>query len=60
MEEVLVFFSGADRVPPLGFSRSTNVSFLYGQTSRFCTASTCEIYNCLLAMVKITRLLEKL
>ena len=45
-----MFFSGADRVP--------HVSFLYGQTSRFCTASTCEIY--LLAMVKITRLLEKL
>ena len=39
-----MFFSGADRVPPLGFSRSPNVSFLYGQTSRFCTASTCEIY----------------
>ena len=43
VEDVLVFFSGADRIPALGFPHSPKVSFLYGQASKFCTASTCEI-----------------
>ena len=38
-----MFFSGADHVPPLGFSSKPKVSFLHDQSSKFCTASTCDI-----------------
>ena len=40
-----MFFSGASHVPPLGLSPNSQVNFLYGGTSMFCTSSTCE--NCL-------------
>ena len=45
VDEVLVFFSGASHVPPLGLSPNPRVSFLRGETSKFCTSSTCD--NCL-------------
>ena len=45
VDEVLVFFSGASHVPPLGHSPNPPVSFLHGETSKFCTSSTCD--NCL-------------
>ena len=44
MEDVLVFISGADRVPPLGFSTKSKISFVHNQTAKFCTASTCNIH----------------
>jgi len=40
---MLVFFTGADRVPPLGFSKRPTVSFNHTNTSKFCTASTCDL-----------------
>ena len=43
ISDVLVFFSGADQVPPLGFIPSPKVSFLHSPTSKFSTASTCDI-----------------
>ena len=43
VDDVLVFFSGADRVPPLGFSTKPKVSFLYSQSLKLCTSSTCDI-----------------
>ena len=43
VNDVLVFFSGSDHVPPLGFSSNPKVSFLYSGTSKFCTSSTCDI-----------------
>ena len=44
VEEVLVFFTGADRVPPLGFDQVSKVVFLHNETAKFCTASTCDLH----------------
>ncbi len=40
--DVLVFFSGSNCVPPVGFPHQPKVSFLKGE-ARLCTSSTCEI-----------------
>lgn len=39
--DVLVFLSGADRVPPLGFEKQPTVTFL--RDGKFATASTCSL-----------------
>ena len=41
VDDVLVFFTAADRVPPLGFGRDCSVVFLHG--AKLATASTCEL-----------------
>lgn len=41
IEDVLVFVTGSDRVPPLGFGRKLKVVFLH--TGKFCTSSTCYL-----------------
>ena len=38
-----MFFSGSDRIPPLGFDVEPSVIFLHDQGSRFATASTCSL-----------------
>ena len=43
MSEVLVFFTGADRVPPAGFDKQPKVSFLHERSAKFCTSSTCDL-----------------
>ena len=43
IEDVLVFFSGSDQIPPLGFDEEPSVVFLHDQGSRFATASTCSL-----------------
>ena len=43
LDEVLVFFTGTDRVPPLGFSKPLTVSFLVDEKEMFATASTCDL-----------------
>ena len=40
--DVLVFFTGANRVPPLGFDKTPTVMFL-DQNAMFATASTCDL-----------------
>ena len=40
---MLVFFSGSDRVPSLGFGVMPKLSFLYGNEARLYTSSTCEV-----------------
>ena len=40
---MLIFFTGADRMPPLGFSKPLTLSFLVDPTSKFATASTCDL-----------------
>lgn len=42
VEDVLVFFSGADCLPPLGFHRSPELHFLE-PADLFPTASTCSL-----------------
>ena len=39
----LVFVSGADHVPPLGFEKSPNVVFIHTEGRCLPTASTCDI-----------------
>lgn len=45
VKDILVFFTGADRIPPLGFSKVPKVTFLHSNvtTLKFCTASTCDL-----------------
>ena len=40
---MLIFFIGADRVPPLGFDQEPHVTFLHDQSAKFCTSSTCDL-----------------
>ena len=42
LEEVLVFFSGADHPPPLGFPHTPQLNFL-PKEALFPTASTCSL-----------------
>ena len=41
VEDVLVFFTGADHVPPLGFE-GASLTFQHSPTDKFATASTCD------------------
>lgn len=43
VEDVLVFFTGADRIPPLGFNKKLTVMFLLNPQDKFATASTCDL-----------------
>ncbi len=40
---MLVFFSGADRVPSLGFQKQPSLVFLHGDSAKLPTASTCDL-----------------
>ena len=41
LEDLFVFFSGAECIPPLGFERHPTLSFVHD--SRLASASTCDI-----------------
>jgi len=41
LEDVIVFFSGSDKIPPLGFPRSPTLNF--SQDNLYPTASTCAL-----------------
>ena len=41
--DLLIFVSGADHVPPLGFEKSPNVVFIHTEGRCLPTASTCDI-----------------
>ena len=45
VKDVLVFFTGADRLPPIGFHKVPKITFLHSDinTSKFSTASTCDL-----------------
>ena len=40
IEDIVIFFSGAERVPPLGFPNKPSLTFLH-DNSIFPTSSTC-------------------
>jgi hypothetical protein len=42
VSDVLVFFTGADVVPPMGFEKKPKVTFL-PEDATLCTASTCDL-----------------
>ena len=39
----LVFFTGANAIPPLGYEMQPTVTFLHSKCDRFCKASTCDL-----------------
>ena len=43
LEDVLTFFTGADRVPPLGFPKPPQLHFVHDKTCTLATASTCDL-----------------
>ena len=43
LEDILVFFTGASSVPPLGFDRCLSIVFLHDPTAILPTASTCAL-----------------
>ena len=44
LRDVLVFFTGADTVPVLGYERQPKLVFLEGPAERLPTASTCDLH----------------
>jgi len=40
--DILAFFTGADRIPPLGFEKKPTVAFL-PEDDMFATSSTCDL-----------------
>lgn len=44
LEDVLVFFTGASAIPPLGFSGKPKLVFLETPTEKLPTASTCDLH----------------
>ena len=47
IEDVLIFFTGTDRIPPSGFDKEPTIHFIHDESAKFCTASTCDIQLCL-------------
>lgn len=43
LKDILVFTSGSDRIPPIGFAKDPSVTFLHSKSSYLPTASTCDI-----------------
>ena len=43
LNDVLIFFSGANCVPPLGFEEQPSLLFVHRDTAMFPTASTCDL-----------------
>ncbi len=41
LKDLLVFITGVDRIPPLGFGNVAGVNFLHDQGQRLPMASTC-------------------
>ena len=38
-----MFFTGTDRIPPMGFGKQLTVTFLLNPKDKFATASTCDL-----------------
>ena len=43
LEDLLIFVTGADRIPPLGFDKSPTVVFVQNEARILPTASTCDL-----------------
>lgn len=43
LEDVMVFFSGASRIPPLGFHPSPTLEFVHDTGAKLATSSTCDL-----------------
>ena len=43
MRDVLIFFTGASNIPPIGFKEVLSLYFLYPFSAKLPTASTCDM-----------------
>ena len=43
VRDILIFCSGADRLPPLGFERELKIVFVGQEAGKLSTASTCDL-----------------
>ena len=43
VRDILIFCTGADRLPPLGFGRELKIVFLGHESGKLSTASTCDL-----------------
>ena len=43
VKDILIFCSGAERLPPLGFGREPKIAFLSSEDGKLATASTCDL-----------------
>ena len=57
LEDVLIFFTGCDRKPPLGFSRIPELYFLHDKNSTMATASTCSFHQSVTLVILLSAIL---
>ena len=43
MKHVMIFFSGSDRIPPMGFDRHPTLHFIHDDERKLPTSSTCDL-----------------
>lgn len=43
LQDILIFFSGSDRIPPMGFSQHPTLVFLHQPNEILPTSSTCDL-----------------
>ena len=43
LEDIFIFTSGSDKIPPVGFAIDPSVTFLYAPSALLPTASTCDL-----------------
>ena len=43
LSDILIFSSRYDKIPPIGFTETPTLTFLYSESSPLPTASTCDI-----------------
>ena len=43
LEDVLVFFTGANQVSPLGFDKECTITFIHDPAAKLATSSTCDL-----------------
>ncbi len=58
LSELLVFFSGTNRVPPTGFVEQPALIFVHQGAAKFPTASTCDRHLRLLPATRIILILK--
>ena len=43
VEDVMVFFSGSNHIPPTGFAKKPTIVFVHDPLRKLATASTCDL-----------------
>ena len=45
-KDLLIFITGSDREPPLGFMKTAQLFFNHDSVAKYATASTCDLHLC--------------